>query len=68
MDKEAAQGSPNSTKKAENVNTANSNVQTARNKEVATKMLNSTVGQAPNAVQQVAKTITDRIQKDEERR
>jgi RHS repeat-associated protein len=62
-----AQRSPNSTKKAESVNIAKSNLQTARNKEVTTKMLNSTVGQAPNAVQQAVKTTTDRIQKDEEK-
>lgn len=30
-------------------------------------MLNSTVGQAPNATQQAAKTTTDRIQKDEKK-
>ena len=59
--------SPNSTKKAENVSAAKSNEQTARNKQVRTQMLNSTVGQAPNATQQAAKTTTDRIQKDEKK-
>ncbi len=62
-----AQRSPNSTKKAENVNNAQSNLQSARNKQVRTKMLNSTVGKAPNATQQGASIITNRALKDEEK-
>lgn len=62
-----AQRSPNSTKKAENVNNAQSNVQSARNKQVRTQMLNSTVGKAPNATQQGATTITNKALKDEEK-
>lgn len=66
--KRQAERSPNSIKKAENVNNAQSNAQAVRNKEVGTKMLNSTVGQSPNAMQQTAKTATDRLlkNKDEE--
>jgi RHS repeat-associated protein len=63
-----AQRSPGSTKKAERVQSAQSNAQLAKNKEVRTQMLNSTVGKAPNATQQAAKTTTDRIQKNEEKR
>ncbi len=59
--------SPNSTKKADNVNTAQSNVQAARNDQVRTKILNSTVGKSPQAVQQAAKTTTDRLLKDEKK-
>ena len=62
-----ADRSPNSTKKAENVNNAQSNVQSARNKQVQTQMLNSTVGRAPNAIQQGASTATNRILNDEEK-
>lgn len=60
-----AERSPNSIKKAEAVNAAQSNAQGARNKQVGTQMLNSTVGQAPNATQQAAKTTTNRLLKDE---
>ncbi len=63
-----AERSPNSTKKAEAVNTAQSNAQAARNKQVGTQMLNSTVGQAPNATQQAATTTTERIRKEDEKR
>jgi RHS repeat-associated protein len=62
-----AQRSPNSTKKAENVKNAESNLQLARNKQVCTKMLNSTVGKTPNATQQGASIITNRALKDEEK-
>ena len=44
-----AQRSPNSAKKAENVRTAQYNVQYARNIQVRTQMMYYTVGQAPNA-------------------
>jgi hypothetical protein len=61
-----AQRSPNSPKKAKNVNNAQSNAQSARNKQVRTKMLNSTVGQAPNATQKGVNAVTNRALKDEE--
>lgn len=54
-------------RKAENVNNAHSNLQSARNKQVRTKMLNSTVGKAPNATQQGVSKITNRALKDEEK-
>ncbi len=63
-----AQRSPNSTKKAENVSNAQSNAQAARNKQVRTQMLNSTVGKAPNATQQAATTATEIIRKEYEER
>jgi RHS repeat-associated protein len=49
--KHKAQRSPNSVKKAENVRTAQYNVQYARNKQVRTQMMYYTVGQAPNATE-----------------
>lgn len=63
-----AERSPNSTKKAENVSNAQSNAQAARNKQVRTQMLNSTVGKAPNATQQAATTATEKIRKENEER
>ncbi len=60
--------SPNSTKKAEKADAARSNQQAARNNQVRTQVLNSTVGQAPNATQQATTTATERARKDEEKR
>lgn len=58
---------PNSSKKADKVEAAQSSAQSARNKQVRTKMLNSTVGSSPDATQQAVKTTTDRLQKDEKK-
>jgi RHS repeat-associated protein len=62
-----AERSPNSTKKAEKVETAKSDVQVSRNNQVRTEMLNSTVGSSPQATQQAVKTTSDRLQKDEKK-
>ena len=60
-----AQRSPNSTKKAENVKDAQSNLQSARNKQVRTQMLNSTIGKVPaGAVEQATTKTTERIRKE----
>jgi len=62
-----AERSPNSAKKAEKFEAAQSNAQSARNNQVRTKILNSTVGSSPDATQQAVKTTTDRLQKDEKK-
>ena len=61
-----AQRSPNSTQKADNVINAQSNLETARNKQVGTQILNSTIGKAPNATQQAARTASGRIVQNNE--
>ena len=48
---------PNSPVKAQNVVDAKVNAQNARNQQVVTKTLNSTVGKAPNAVQNTLQVI-----------
>uniref|UniRef100_A0AB33J0G4 DUF6443 domain-containing protein n=1 Tax=Prevotella sp. GTC17254 TaxID=3236794 RepID=A0AB33J0G4_9BACT len=64
---EKALRSPNSPKKAKEVSNARLNVQQARNKQVRTQMLNSTVGKAPNASQKVVDITTNRLLKDDEK-
>lgn len=59
--------SPNSPKKAKEVSNAHLNVQLARNKQVRTQMLNSTIGKAPNASQKVIDITTNRLLKDDEK-
>ncbi len=64
-----AERSPNSTRATQDVRNAQSNAQAARNKQVGTQILNSTVGQAPEATQQAATATTNRIlQDDKEKR
>ncbi len=56
--------SPNSSVKAKNLDNAKLESQQARNNQVKTKILNSTVGQVnENAVQQAGQTANDRLQK-----
>ena len=62
-----ADRSPNSPKKAEIVKNAQSNLQSARNKQVRTQMLNSTVGKAPNATHSAANTVSNRSINNEEK-
>lgn len=59
--------SPNSPKKAEIVKNAQSNLQSARNKQVRAQMLNSTVGKAPNATHSAANAVSNRSLNDEEK-
>ena len=62
-----AQKHPQSKKKAENVKSAKADVQTARKKQVGTKMLNATVGRVPKeAVERGSTAVTDRALKKDE--
>ncbi len=65
--KHKAQRSPNSAKKAENVRSAQNDVQLARNKQVRTQMMYYSVGQVPNATEfgvgaLIKKSIEDKQQ------
>lgn len=58
-----AQRNPNSINKATQLQNAQENVQNVRAKQVRTKMLNSTVGQNPDASNLLLNKGTERVQK-----
>ncbi len=61
-----AQNNPNSINKATKLQNAQENVQNVRAKQVRTKMLNSTVGQNPEASNVILNTTAEQVKKHNE--